>query len=374
MEASETQTLCARCQAPLSSEQCGGLCSRCVARSFLLFDDPVDLSASQAEQPLRFDGLTLIGVGGMGAVYEAYDRRLSRTVALKFLLAAHVSNPAARMRFELEALISSQLDHPGVIPVYDVGCDVEGRPFYVMRRIQGETLSDAIAQLAKKEAAHVERYSLHHLLAIFRKVCATIGFAHSLKIIHRDLKPANIMLGRFDQVFVMDWGLAKPLDNSPAFEKWIESDGGFEEMNSVDREKILRLAALRSDTNPNALLGTLGFMAPEQADGNGHQADQRTDVYALGAILYNILTLQPPVLGDRSALIIERTATGQIPHPFAARPRSWLGRTERLVHWPRGRLPALLAEIAMKALSKASRDRYASVEDLLAALPAESLP
>jgi serine/threonine-protein kinase len=308
----------------------------------------------------------------MGAVYEAYDQRLARTVALKFLHADLMSNPAARVRFELEALISSQLAHPGVIPVYDIGKDIEGRPFYAMRRVHGETLEAILNHLAQREGSRVERYPLERLLTIFQKVCGTIAFAHSRKIIHRDLKPANIMLSEFGEVFVLDWGLAKPLERIPALEELIEQDGWFADLNGCERERALRLAALRSDTNPNALLGTLGFMAPEQADGNSHEADERTDIYALGAILYNILTLRPPITGERSGHVLQKTASGEIAHPLEKPSRGWLTRGESLPHWRRGRLVTTIANVAMKALSKLPRDRYRSVKDLAEAIPASA--
>jgi serine/threonine protein kinase len=365
MNQASARSSCSRCGSQLSPDLCGGLCTKCVAKSLLSTDELVDSIDSSSTSPVRFDTLTLIGAGGMGAVYEAYDRRLSRNVALKFLHAELMSSPAARLRFELETLISSQLEHPGVIPVYDVGHDVEGRPFYVMRRIEGTTLNEVLSGLQRTDAALVQRYPLSALIAAFVKICEAVAFAHARKIIHRDLKPANIMLGRFNEVFVMDWGLAKPLSGFPALESLIENDAYLAELSALDRERMFRFSAVRSDTNPNALLGTLGFMAPEQAEGNGVDADERTDIYALGAILYSILTLRPPVAGERRGSVLRKTASGEIEHPLKNQHRYWVRRGERLPHCSKGRIPAALAEIAMKGLSKLPRNRYQTVKELL---------
>jgi serine/threonine protein kinase len=360
---------CTECGSLLRPEQCGGLCAKCLALGLLSNPDPLASTDSASESPIRFDHLTLIGSGGMGAVYEAYDRKLARSVALKFLHANLMSNPAARLRFELEALVSSQLEHPGVIPIYDTGRDVEGRPFYVMRRVHGGTLSDVLSGLQKHEPTFIQNFDLSRLLSLFEKLCSAVAFAHSRKIIHRDLKPANIILGQFGEVFVMDWGLAKPLEPLPALDKLVEGEAFFSEMASYERERLLRMARVRTDTTPDAILGTLGFMAPEQADGCGHEADQRTDIYALGAILYNILTLHPPVLGTENRSVLHKTASGRIKHPLEYQSHKWFERAHPLPHCPKGRIPPVLANTAMKALAKLPSDRFQSVSDLLDSLP-----
>ncbi|MFN0177760.1 MAG: serine/threonine-protein kinase [Gemmatimonadales bacterium] len=222
----------------------------------------------------RIDGV--VASGGMGTVYRALDRRLSREVAIKVLRSIDAP-PEFAERLIREAAILGKLDHPGLVPVHDVGTFEDGRPFYVMRLVRGERLD-----------RHLEAVpSLTERLRVFLKVAEPVAFAHAQGVVHRDLKPANIMVGPFGEVLVLDWGIAK-------------IRGG--------------------DAEPQgAVLGTAGFMAPEQASGGSGAADERADVYALGAILGVILATS-----DRAA-----------PRPLAAvRDRAMAERpSERIHRW-----------------------------------------
>jgi eukaryotic-like serine/threonine-protein kinase len=354
----EEPARCPRCSAALSADQCDGLCPACIAKGVLAWAEPQIEPVTETR--IRYETHSLIGFGGMGAVYEGFDRQLARPVALKFLHAHLTRNPGARTRFQLEILICSHLEHPGVIPIYDSGHDDEGRPFYVMRKVQGVVLSDVL----RKAGCRPPEYELKDLLRVFNGLCATVSYAHSKRIIHRDLKPGNVMLSEFGEVFVLDWGLAKSLGQLPAAQGLIEDEGFYSETTSYEHQRIARMDDLRSETEPHSVLGSLGFMAPEQADGNIHEADERTDIYALGAILYNMLTLRPPVVGEERQLVLHKTAAGKIVPALEFNPRNWFSPDRGLPHCPKGRIPSALAKIAMKALSKNPRERFQSVEDL----------
>jgi serine/threonine protein kinase len=193
----------------------------------------------------RYTIVEAIGQGGMATVYAAFDTNLEREVAIKVSNA--VESAALERRLAAESRVLAQLEHPGIVPVHDVGRLADGRLFYVMKRVRGETLT-----------AHLQRDSdLGERLRIFERICEAVAFAHARRILHRDLKPDNVMIGAFGEVMVMDWGVAKALEESPE-----------------DRGTVL---------------GTHGFMAPEQAQGDSGQVDERSDIYSLGALLAHIL-------------------------------------------------------------------------------------
>lgn len=208
---------------------------------------------------LKYDILERIGRGGMGSVYLAHDRALDRRVAIKVV---SLPEPAAGAglageRLTREARILAGLEHPGLVPVHDVGVLADGRPYYVMKWIRGTRL-DAYLQSPRTEAGR---------LRIFARICDAVAFAHQSGVIHRDLTPANIMVGAFGEVLVLDWGLA--------------------------RIRLDRSGASPAITQPGMVMGTAGFMAPELAAGRSDASDERTDVYALGGLL-EVLTQPPP--------------------------------------------------------------------------------
>jgi serine/threonine protein kinase len=222
----------------------------------------------------RYEILDRLGEGGMGVVYLARDRELEREVALKVLRTPDPS-PEERDRILREARILASLEHPGIAPVHDVGVLGDGRVFYVMKRIRGERL-DAFVRSARSRA---------ELLRVFWQVCDAVGFAHAAGVIHRDLKPQNVMLGAFGEVLVLDWGVAK-LRGQPL------------EPASPGREEVAS-----EGTVTGAVMGTPGYMAPEQLTGRSATADERADVYGLGGILCFLLTGDHPppgpIVGDR---------------------------------------------------------------------------
>jgi serine/threonine protein kinase len=223
-----------------------------------------------------------IGHGGMGTVYRVWDRMLGREVALK-VLRADVADQDAAMRLEREARILARLEHPGIVPVHEVGTLADGRVYYVMKLVRGERLHDFACTASRAD-----------VLRALVRVCETVSFAHAHGVIHRDLKPSNIMVGGFGEVLVLDWGIARVRE--------IPDQNG-DRVSTATARRCDAVSDAETETGPGIVLGTPGFMAPEQAQGDAEQIDERTDVYALGAILRNVATAD---------------AGGPIPRPLAA--------------------------------------------------------
>jgi serine/threonine-protein kinase len=225
-----------------------------------LHDAAVDRLRQVTQEPEllddRFEILGVIGQGGMGTIYRTRDRILDREVALK-VVRPELLDPSAASRLARESRILARLEHPGVVAVHDVGQLADGRTYYLMRLVTGARLDQL-----PPETSRADR------LRLFLRVAETIEFAHSRGVIHRDLKPANVMLGAFGEVVVLDWGIAKVTGASD------------------DVSEVTSAIAAPGDTLPGTVLGTPGFMAPEQATGELSRIDQRTDVYGLGGILH----------------------------------------------------------------------------------------
>jgi serine/threonine protein kinase len=234
-----------------------------------------------------------IGRGGMGTVYAAIDGALGREVALK------VSNTVASAPFErriaAEARALARLEHPGIVPVHDVGRLTDGRLFYVMKRVHGSTLREYLGHES----------DLSERLRIFERICEAVAFAHARRILHRDLKPDNVMIGAFGEVMVMDWGVAKSL---------LPDGVEHAAVGGVSAETLLDPEAAR--TNLGTVVGTHGFMAPEQARGETDDLDERADVYGLGAILLALLAKRetPVPAGIPAPRILEGARS--IPRPL----------------------------------------------------------
>jgi serine/threonine-protein kinase len=220
-----------------------------------------------------------IARGGMGAVLRGRDRILGRELAVKVLLEAHEGRPELARRFVEEAQVGGQLQHPGIVPVYELGNFDDGRPFFTMKLLEGRTLADLLHERA--DAQH----DLPRFLKVFETVCQTVAYAHSKGVIHRDLKPANIMVGAFGEVQVMDWGLAKVL--------------GATACGQPPAVRTL-YSASEGQSQYGEFLGTPAFVAPEQARGEIDKLDERGDVFGLGAILCVILTGEPPFVGGQA--------------------------------------------------------------------------
>jgi serine/threonine-protein kinase len=249
-----------------------------------------------------------IGRGGMGSVLKGRDADLGRDVAVKVLLEEHRGESELVQRFVEEAQIAGQLQHPGIVPVYELGAFADRRPYFSMKLVKGQTLS---ALLRQRQDAAEDR---PRLLAVFAQVCQTLAYAHSRGVIHRDLKPSNVMVGAFGEVQVMDWGLAKVLSR----------DDEASRRRSPEDVSVIRPARGRdgstggsgSRTQAGSVLGTPAYMAPEQARGEVDLLDERADVFGLGAILCEILTGQPPFTG-RSVEAQRKAEAAELDDAFA---------------------------------------------------------
>lgn len=292
--------------------------------------------------------------GGMGAVLYAKDLNIGRSVAMKVVLSSGDASTESLMRFVEEAQVTGQLEHPGIVPIYDLGTDEDGQPFYTMKLVKGVTLKEVLTDIKDGKADVIARYPLAQLLTIFQKVCDAVAFAHSKGVVHRDLKPENIMIGEFGEVLVMDWGLAKVL----------VSDGTSKTKGKPVVKSARTVAAAGSDvyvTMDGTIMGSPQFMAPEQADGRVDLIDARTDVFALGGVLYNILALQAPFAGATLETVLENVRRGEIqPVP----------ETAALPHLPGGKVPESLAAVTLKAMKGARMDRYQSVKEFQADITA----
>jgi serine/threonine protein kinase len=298
-----------------------------------------------------------IARGGMGAIMRAVDQDIRREVAVKFLL--NNADDKLKARFVEEAQITGQLEHPNIVPIHQLGVHQDGRCFFSMKMVKGQSLAEILKDKKSK-------YTLGRLLNIFVSICNAMAYAHSREVIHRDLKPANIMVGDFGEVYVMDWGLAKVLgkDDPPvppvpsthikrnksareSTQPASPADSKAGDKISTDRQSVDEL------TQAGAIMGTPTYMPPEQAQCK--DVDQRADIYSLGAILYEIMTLTPPVgRGGDMLAILMRVVEGQIAPPAARAP----------ARPPPGWVPPELSAIALKALATKRKDRYQSVEKL----------
>ena len=247
-------------------------------------DASVDRSVSETT---RFRVVSLHASGGMGNVFVAKDDQLHRSVALKEIQERFADDRQIRDRFLREAEVTGQLEHPGIVPVYAMGHYEDGRPYYVMRMIRGDSLKHAIIELNRlREQAdeHAYRLELRRLLNRFITACNTIEYAHSRGVVHRDIKPDNILLGPYGETLVVDWGLAKVIGSS-------EIQTGVADDKSV-------IQSPGDATQFGTVTGTPAYMSPEQALGWQDAIKPASDVYSLGATLYSLLTGRPPLGGE----------------------------------------------------------------------------
>jgi serine/threonine-protein kinase len=249
-----------------------------------------------------------IARGGMGVVLRAADPDFGRTLAVKVLLDHRRDDEASCRRFLDEARLCGQLQHPGIPPVHEMGTLPDGRPFFAMKLVKGDTL----AALLARRAASAE--DLPRFVGIFEQVCQTVAYAHSRGVIHRDLKPANVMVGAFGEVQVMDWGLAKILSERPHAAPTATA--------AVSSLFTTRQPGSPEETTPGSVLGTPAFMPPEQARGQTSHLDERADVFALGAVLCVILTGYPPYRGEDAAAVLLDAAEGDVADARARLERS----------------------------------------------------
>jgi serine/threonine protein kinase len=277
--------------------------------------------------------------GGLGAIFVALDVELHREVALKQILENHADDPVSRSRFLQEAEITGGLEHPGIVPVYGLGAYSDGRPFYAMRFIKGDSLKEAVdrshADGAMKRNLGRRSLELRKLLRRFTDVCNAIDYAHSRGVLHRDITPGNIIVGKHRETLVVDWGLAKALGRT---EPGVESG---------ERVLVPSSASGSAETLPGSALGTPAFMSPEQAEGDLDHLGPRSDVYSLGTTLYYVLTGRPPVEGDIGE-VLRAVQKSDLPPPRRHDPT----------------IDRALEAVCLRAMAQKPADRYASPKAL----------
>jgi serine/threonine-protein kinase len=261
--------------------------------------DPLLRAVPAADRAAGSDGSRYqlqgeIARGGIGVILKAHDADLGRDVAMKVLHEEHRDNSSLLARFLEEAQVESQLQHPGIVPVYDFGLQAEERPYFTMKLIKGRTLAALLAERKGRE-------DRRRFLGVFEQVCQTIAYAHSRGVEHRDLKPANIMVGAFGEVQVVDWGLSKVLRQGGTADEGLAHKSRISIVETVRSQK----RGSGSDSLAGSVMGTPAYMPPEQAQGDLEKLDERADVFSLGAILCEILTGLPPYAGEKQEALLE---------------------------------------------------------------------
>jgi formylglycine-generating enzyme required for sulfatase activity len=284
----------------------------------------------------RFQVLRPHAKGGLGEVYVARDEELRREVALKEIQERHAHCPESRARFLLEAQVTGGLEHPGIVPVYGLGAYSDGRPFYAMRLVKGESLKEAATRFHREKdglSAGERTLRLRQLLGRFVAVCNAVAYAHSRSVLHRDLKPDNVMLGPYGETLVVDWGLAKVLDGADK-----TAEGPLRPSLGDDATM----------TQTGAALGTPAYMSPEQAAGRTDAVGPASDVYSLGATLYTLLTGRTPFAEADVGAVLGKVQRGDFASPRQVRRD----------------VPAALEAICLKAMALRPEERYATPREL----------
>ncbi|HVR20262.1 MAG TPA: protein kinase [Polyangiaceae bacterium] len=296
-----------------------------------------ELSSSTMQ---RFERLREVNRGGIGCIDAAYDPVIGRKVAIKVLRPELRGEKLTEEKFAEEAQITGQLEHPNIVPIYDL-CEDRNGPFIVMKLVRGKSLTDLVNEVHDEKRGPE---NLPRLVQIVLRLCDAVAFAHSRGVIHCDLKPDNVMVGDYGQVYLMDWGVALLVSQRKARS---DADTSSERVDTDAPESLVRVSP-RMDGMSSKVWGTPAYMAPEQLKARVNEIDERTDVYGLGGILFEILTGKPP--NDWQRLL--GPALNNEPVTMPATSALWQ------------QLPPELCRIALKALAPRSEHRYQTVEDL----------
>ncbi len=313
-----------------------------------------------AERRVCYDHLDSIGAGGMGEVWRIRDRDLKRVMAMKVILPHLAREPAVLARFIEEAQATAQLQHPGIVPVHEMGRLDDGRYYFTMKEVRGRTLGRLIREVHAVSPDSWQPtpsgWTFRKMIAAFHKVCSAVAYAHSKGVVHRDLKPSNIMIGEFGEVSVLDWGLAKVLGSA------VTDDAA-----ELDKVITDRSGDDTHATRMGIVAGTPSYMAPEQAMGRLNAMDARSDIYSLGCILYELLSGRPPYQGENDVLqqvlrgppeALGRTGHGSDASTFRFGPAS-LERPD-----PGPIVPMELEEVRRRAMARAAENRHVSAQAL----------
>ena len=283
----------------------------------------------------RYSDFAPLSKGGSAELSSCRDNNLGRTVVMKMLHPHLADQPFMKARFLREARVTSQLQHPNIVPVYEIGHDVQRRLYFTMKKVAGDTLRDILEKQIIGDAETIRVYNLDRMLGVIIQVCNALSYAHVHGVVHRDVKPENILIGTFGEVILLDWGVAKV---------WAMEDGELEQGIRAHEEL----------TDIGQRPGTPLYMSPEQVRGGGAEIDARTDIYSIGVVLYEILTLKEPHRGDQVGETFDMIVNEQTIPPEQRTP----GRN----------IPRLLSQITMRALEKDPLARYQTMQEIVDAL------
>ena len=306
-------------------------------------DETQDLHRLPLERIGRYDIVAELGAGGMGRVVEGVDRDLGRRLAIKVVRDPSRLTEARLARFVTEAQLTAQLEHPHIVPIHELGVTAEGDLYYAMKKVEGTSLADLLALREAGDEATLRRWSRRRLLGAFVKVCLATGYAHRRGVVHRDLKPENIMLGEFGEVLLLDWGLARLVDQPDAPP---DPDASFDDEPTPPGRRPL--------TREGAATGTPGYISPEQARGDRAAVGPRSDVWSLGAVLYELLAGSTPFSGADALDYLRRVGLDTIEDPRDRAPDAHIGEE--------------LAGICMRCLADEPADRYRDGRELAQAV------
>jgi eukaryotic-like serine/threonine-protein kinase len=307
--------------------------------------DP-DLPSRPPVGSKRYSNLREMARGGNALLRSGFDTVIGRTVAIKTLLPDQTGNHEERRRLLREARVTAQLQHPGTVPVYEIGDDDFWGVYFTMKRISGENFFEALKRIARKDEATMAAFPLSRRIEIVSQICQALAYAHARGVIHRDVKPENIWVGNFGEVVLLDWGVAKvwghPDDNQPVRQSSLATD-----KTKESQGQLLTLTA--GGQRP----GTPLYMSPEQVDGK-RGIDERSDMFGVGVVLYEALALREPFRGQDIDETFNNIKYAQVPPPSERAPDA-------------GITPEMDA-IVMKAMQKKPSDRFQMMRDLIAAL------